>query len=64
MRIWVIGRGYPTKQNKLLGSFEFEQAKMLADHGNEVFYPTVSLYYPHQGKKVGFVKKEEHGVKI
>ena len=38
MKIWVIGRGFPVKKNNMKGSFEFEQAQMLARHGNEVIY--------------------------
>lgn len=38
MKIWVIGRGFPTEKNQMLGSFELEQAQMLADD-HEVYYP-------------------------
>ena len=43
MHIWVIGRGFPTKTNRMLGSFEFEQAQMLARRGHEVIYPVVGM---------------------
>ena len=43
MRIWVIGRGFPTKTNRMLGCFEFDQAQMLARRGHEVIYPVVGM---------------------
>lgn len=42
MRVWVIGRALPQKNNLNLGSFEFDQAKALADNGLDVFYPEVN----------------------
>lgn len=38
MYVWVIGKGIPTKKNNMYGSFEFEQASMLARHGIKVIY--------------------------
>ena len=38
MRIWVIGRAYPSKSNGMMGNFEFEQAQMLASAGQDVTY--------------------------
>ena len=32
MKIWIIGRDYPTVSNNGWGSFEFEQAKLLAKY--------------------------------
>ncbi len=49
MKIWVIGRSFPNKKNKNIGSFEFEQAKMLAKKGNEVTY--LALVF-HPFKKI------------
>ena len=44
MVIWVIGRNYPLPENGMQGSFEFEQAKMLARYGNKVYYLACSLH--------------------
>lgn len=44
MVIWVIGRNYPLSDNDMQGSFELEQAKMLAWYGNEVHYLACSLH--------------------
>lgn len=38
MYVWVIGNGVPTVKNNMYGSFEFEQASMLARHGTKVVY--------------------------
>lgn len=44
MKIWVIGRNYPLPQNNMQGSFELEQAKMLAKHGHTVCYLACCLH--------------------
>ena len=49
MVIWVIGRNYPLPDNGMQGSFELEQAQMLARFGNEVYYLACSL---HPFKKI------------
>lgn len=38
MYVWVIGKAIPTKKNNMYGSFEFEQAAMLARHGLKIIY--------------------------
>ena len=30
LKVWVVGRGIPSPENKMLGSFELEQAQALA----------------------------------
>lgn len=45
MKIWVIGRGYPTPSNRMWGSFELEQARMLARSGNDVSYISLTLSF-------------------
>lgn len=63
MRIWVIGRDYPTQQNNMRGSFELEQAAILAAE-NEVFYPYVDLHSIRHQRKWGTVVKKENRVKL
>ena len=53
MKIWVIGRNYPTKQNKMCGSFELEQAQMLARRGHEVSYIICPFHPLYKAKKWG-----------
>lgn len=38
MIIWVLGRSLPKKSNGFQGTFEFDQAKILANYGCEVFF--------------------------
>ena len=45
MKIWIIGRGYPTTENRNWGSFEFEQAKLLSENGYEVVYIALTLSF-------------------
>ena len=53
MNIWVIGRSYPIKQNKMRGSFELEQAKLLAKGGNKVTYIAAVFHPINKVKKWG-----------
>ena len=64
MRIWLIGRGYPTTSNGMWGSFELEQAKLLARNGHEVFYIALTLSFLNRKDPRGFRKFEEEGVRI
>ncbi len=64
MRIWVFGRGYPTKENNLFGIFEFEQAQMLARNGHEVYYPAVVLESLRRWKSFGVETKDINGVHV
>lgn len=53
MKIWVIGRGYPTLANKMWGSFELDQAKLLARNGHEVSYIALTLSFLDRQDKRG-----------
>lgn len=64
MKIWVIGRSYPTKQNKMRGSFELEQAQMLASHGHEVSYLALIMHPLHKIKRWGFCHFADGGVDV
>lgn len=64
MRIWVIGRSYPAKKNKMQGSFELEQAKMLAKHGYDVTYIALVFHPIQKIKKWGAASWNEDGVEI
>lgn len=35
MKVLVIARGYPSKRYPMNGIFEFDQAKALAEHGQD-----------------------------
>lgn len=64
MKIWVVGRGYPTKQNRMWGLFEFEQAKILASHGHEVCYLALTLSFFRRGDVRGLSEFVEEGVHV
>lgn len=53
MRILVVGRALPSKENNMLGTFEFEQAQMLASEGHEVFYTSIDLRSIRHWRKFG-----------
>lgn len=64
MKVWVIGRGYPTTSNGMWGSFELEQAKLLARNGHEVCYIALTLSFLNRKDIRGFRRFEEGGVYI
>lgn len=64
MKIWVIGRGYPATSNGMWGSFELDQAKLLARGGNEVCYIALTLSFFKRREPRGFRRFEENGVSI
>ncbi len=64
MVIWVIGRNYPLPDNDMQGSFELEQAKMLARYGNVVHYLACSLHPIKRIKGNGIHSWTDEGVKV
>ena len=64
MNIWVIGRGYPTPANKMWGTFELEQAKMLARKGNKVTYIALTLSFFDRNDKRGIRDFTEDNVRV
>lgn len=64
MKIWVIGRSYPIKQNKMRGSFELEQAQLLAENGNQVSYIAAIFHPINKVKKWGYCSFEDKDVKV
>ena len=63
MKIWVIGRNYPLPQNGMQGSFELEQAKMLASHGNDVSFLACCLHPTKRIKGRGIHSWNDENVK-
>ena len=64
MKVWVVGRNYPLPDNNMQGSFELEQAKMLAKHGYEVCYLACSLHPTKVIGDRGYCLWEEDNVQI
>ncbi len=64
MKIWVVGRGYPTPANRMWGSFEFEQAKLLARYGHDVTYIALTLSFFNRKDPRGMRSFREDGVLI
>lgn len=65
MNIWIIGRNYPTPQNKMSGSFELEQAKMLSkDKNYQISYLAFQLHPFKYCKSPGKNQRSEDNVKI
>lgn len=64
MKIWVIGRGYPIPDNKMWGSFELDQAKLLVRNGHDVCYIALMLGPLAHNYPRGYRHFEEDGVNI
>lgn len=64
MKIWVIARSYPIKKNKMRGSFELEQAKMLAEEGHDVTFVAVIFHPLNNVKKWGRCSWQDGKVKV
>lgn len=64
MKVWVIGRGYPTTSNGMWGSFELEQAKLLARNGHDVSYIALTLSFFDRKDPRGFRTFEDRKVKV
>ena len=64
MNIWVIGRSYPQKSNNMQGSFELEQAKMLAKHGHKVSYVACVFHPFKKVRKWGYCHWSEDDLDV
>lgn len=64
MNIWVIGRSYPMEKNNRQGAFEYEQAKMLSQHGNQVAYLACVFHPFKKVKKWGFCSWKEDKLSV
>lgn len=58
MKIWVIGRGIPTKNNRMMGSFELGQAKLLSDKNDVSYLAQVFTFNPKKGTEGLRFRKE------
>lgn len=64
MKIWVIGRNYPMPNNKMCGSFEYEQAQILAKNGQEVCYIVCPFHPLYKAKKWGAADWQEDNLHV
>lgn len=64
MIIWVAGRNVPLPENGMMGSFEMEQARLLAGKGNQVIYLTCVLHPVKTVRGRGFQSWEEGGITV
>lgn len=64
MKIWVIGRTHPESQNGMKGSFELEQATMLAKHGHTVTYIACVFHPIKKIRKWGYMTWQENNLRV
>ena len=64
MKIWVIGRNYPTPKNKMCGSFELEQARIFAKNGHDVIYIACPFHPIYKIKKWGAMDWKDENIHV
>lgn len=64
MRVFIIGRAFPTPENSMLGIFEFDQAKALFAAGHEVVFLALDLRSVRRIRKFGFRNFDDSGIKV
>lgn len=64
MRVFIVARGYPTKEYPTNGIFEYDQAKALAALGHEVIYIALDMRSIRRRRKLGFVSLDRDRVHI
>lgn len=64
MNIWVVARSYPLKSNSFRGSFELEQAKMLAKRGHNVVFLALIFHHKNKVKKWGYCTWKDEDITV
>ena len=64
LKVWVVGRGIPSPENKMLGSFELEQAQALAKAGVDVVYLGISVRSARNLHNIGFSTNDAFSVPV
>ena len=60
----LIFQGFPNRKYSLNGIFEYDQAKALAQAGNEVIFVAIDVRSIRRWRKWGFVNLDKDGVHI
>lgn len=60
----VVSRGLPSKENPLLGIFEWDQARALKNAGHEVVFLAMDLRSIRRKRKFGFSKSIVDGITV
>ncbi|WP_226643038.1 glycosyltransferase [Mesobacillus subterraneus] len=64
MYILIVSRGYPSKEYKMNGIFEFDQAKALVSAGHKVIYIAIDLRSIRRKRNWGYESFIKEGVQI
>ena len=64
LRILIISRGIPVKDDPMLGIFEWDQAKALCAMGHEVTFFAVDLRSARHKRSFGIYQREIHGIRV
>ena len=64
LTIFMMGRGYPTKEYPLNGVFEYDQAKALAKMGHKVVFGALDLRSIKRKRELGYESFLQEGVQV
>lgn len=64
MKVMLVSRGVPTDRNPLLGIFEYDQAKALAEYGHEVIFAVVDLRSIRRRRRLGIRSYRQDSIDI
>lgn len=64
MKVLIIAGGYPSEKYPMNGIFEFDQAKAIAELGNQVIFASVDMRSIRRKRKWGIETLEKDGVNI
>lgn len=64
MYVLIMSRGYPEKNNKVLGIFEMDQAKALQNLGIKVVFLSTDLRSIRRWRKWGYERKTVDGIEV
>ena len=64
LKVWIVGRGIPVPRNRMLGSFEVEQAVALKKKGVDVVYFAIRLNSERIFSNPGYKKMEIKGIPV
>lgn len=62
MKIFLIGRGFPTDKDPQWGNFELDQARALVEKGHEVIMLSVDVRFSRLKNKLGITKVKKYGL--
>ena len=64
MKVLIVSRGMPLKEDPMFGVFEMDQARALAEYGHEVCFFSVDLRSLRHKRSFGMRAEDRDGIKV